>query len=150
MEHKLFIAQAKALIEDETDVIANLANISSLINMNLNNINWVGFYIYKDSELVLGPFQGKVACTRLKHGVGVCMHALEKRKITNVPNVDLFKGHVVCDSDSKSELVVPLYIDNKPFGVLDIDAPVLNRFTKEHETIFKELGEILEDRIKEL
>ena len=77
------------------------------------------------------------------------MHALENKKVTNVPNVDLFEGHVVCDSDSKSELVVPLYIDDEPFGVLDIDAPVLNRFTKEHEETFKTIGDILIAKIKE-
>lgn len=147
MKNNLLIEQVKAIIEDENDLIANLANISSVINMNLENINWVGFYLYKENQLVLGPFQGKVACTRLKHGEGVCMYALENKKTTNVEDVHQFEGHVVCDSASQSELVVPLYIDGEPFGVLDIDAPIKNRFTKDDEETFTEIGRIIEAKL---
>ncbi len=147
--HKLLIEQTAALIEDETDLIANLANIASLINMSYDNINWVGFYLYKDSELVLGPFQGKVACTRLKHGVGVCMKGLETNTTQNIADVHSFEGHVVCDAASKSELVVPIYIDSKPFGVLDIDAPIENRFSTDDQKMFEELVAVLIKRIYE-
>lgn len=148
MKDQLLINQVKAIIEDETDLIANLANISALINMNMEDINWVGFYLYKDNELVLGPFQGKVACTRLYHGQGVCMYALENKAVTNIADVHQFEGHVVCDSDSESELVVPLYKDGEAFGVLDIDAPIKNRFTKDDEETFKEIGLIIEENLK--
>lgn len=149
MEHTLLIKQVEALIKDESDLIANLANISALIKMSMPNLNWVGFYIYKDKELVLGPFQGKVACTRLFHGKGVCMHALENNKTTNIANVNDFAGHVVCDSDSKSELVVPLYIESKPFGVLDIDSPIFNRFSLEDELTMSQIGRLIEKKILE-
>lgn len=136
------LKQIKSIIEDETDLIANLANISAVINMNTEDINWVGFYLYKDDELVLGPFQGNVACTRLKEK-GVCIHALKTNTIQNIPDVNQFEGHVVCDANSKSELVIPIYINNQPFGVLDIDSPIYNRFTQEDENLFKEIVQLL-------
>ena len=146
--HKLMIDQVKAIIEDENDLIANLANVSAVINMNYENINWVGFYIYKDNELVLGPFQGKVACTRLFHGKGVCMKALETKTTQNIKDVHQFEGHVVCDADSKSELVVPLIIDDEVYGVLDIDAPVYERFSSEDQMAFETIGKIVSEKIK--
>lgn len=136
------LKQIKSIIEDETDLIANLANISAVINMNTEDINWVGFYLYKDDELVLGPFQGNVACTRLKEK-GVCIHALKTNTIQNIPDVNQFEGHVVCDANSKSELVIPIYINNQPFGVLDIDSPIYNRFTQEDEKMFYEIIQLL-------
>lgn len=136
------LKQIKSIIEDETDLIANLANISAVINMNTEDINWVGFYLYKDDELVLGPFQGNVACTRLKEK-GVCIHALKTNTIQNIPDVNQFEGHVVCDANSKSELVIPIYINNQPFAVLDIDSPIYNRFTQEDEKMFYEIIQLL-------
>lgn len=131
MNYDLLIKQALSLIEDESDIIANLANISALLNESLPDINWVGFYIYKEDQLVLGPFQGKVACTRLFPGKGVCMAALESNKTLNVPDVHAFPGHVACDSASNSELVVPIFINTIPYGVLDIDSPLHSRFSDE-------------------
>lgn len=145
--NNLLVEQIKSIIEDESDIIANLANISAIINMNYDNLNWVGFYIYKNNELVLGPFQGNVACTRLRHGVGVCMHALETNSTQNIPDVHQFKGHVVCDAASQSELVIPIYIDNKSWGVLDIDAPIKNRFSSDDEKTFEKVVSILINKI---
>lgn len=147
MDHKLLIQQVKAIIEDETDLIANLSNISSVIKMNMEDINWVGFYLYKDNHLVLGPFQGNVACTRLYPGKGVCSKAIETNTTQNIPNVHNFEGHVACDSASNSELVIPLYMDNKPFGVLDIDSPLLNRFNQQDQETFETIGRILEEAL---
>lgn len=147
MEHNLMIEQIKSILEDETDSIANMANVSSIIKMNLPDLNWVGFYLYKEDQLVLGPFQGNVACTRLYKGKGVCSKAIETNTIQNIPNVDDFPGHVVCDAASKSELVIPLYINSKPYGVLDIDAPVYNRFSQEDQDAFEAIGKILEQKL---
>lgn len=123
----------KSLIEDETDRIANLSNASSLLNYFLKDINWVGFYLYEESsnELVLGPFQGLPACVRIENGKGVCGTAFRGNDIFIVDNVNEFPGHIACDANSKSEIVVPLYKDGKGIGVLDIDAPIYDRFTEE-------------------
>ena len=123
----------KSLIEDETNRIANLSNSSSLLNFFLKDINWVGFYLYEEStnELVLGPFQGLPACVRIENGKGVCGTAFRGNDIFIVDNVNEFPGHIACDANSKSEIVVPLYKDGKGIGVLDIDAPIYDRFTEE-------------------
>lgn len=123
----------RSLIEDESDRIANLANASSLLNLFLKDINWVGFYLYEESsnELVLGPFQGLPACVRIENGKGVCGTAFRGNDIFIVDNVNEFPGHIACDANSKSEIVVPLYKDGKGIGVLDIDAPIYDRFTEE-------------------
>ncbi len=123
----------KSLIEDETDRIANLSNASSLLNYFLKDINWVGFYLYeeKTNELVLGPFQGLPACVRIENGKGVCGTAFRGNDIFIVDDVNEFPGHIACDANSKSEIVLPLYKDGKGIGVLDIDAPIYERFTEE-------------------
>lgn len=123
----------KSLIEDETDRIANLSNASSLLNYFLDDINWVGFYLYeeKTNELVLGPFQGLPACVRIENGKGVCGTAFRGNDIFIVDDVNEFPGHIACDANSKSEIVLPLYKDGKGIGVLDIDAPIYERFTEE-------------------
>lgn len=129
----------KSLIEDETNRIANLSNTSSLLNYFLKDINWVGFYLYEESsnELVLGPFQGLPACVRIENGKGVCGTAFRGNDIFIVDNVNEFPGHIACDANSKSEIVVPLYKDGKGIGVLDIDAPIYDRFTEEDRTGLK-------------
>ena len=126
--YTLILAQAIALFEDEQDWIANCANLSALLYDALPQINWVGFYYLKGNQLVLGPFQGKLACTRIDWGKGVCMAALMSQKTTNVANVHEFEGHIACDSASNSELVIPLILNGQAIGVLDIDAPIFNRF----------------------
>lgn len=108
--------------------LANLCNASSLLFLLMEDINWSGFYLYKNNELVLGPFQGKPACTHIKIGKGVCGTAAETRCTQLVRNVHEFPGHIACDSNSNSEIVVPMIAEGRLIGVLDIDSPILNRF----------------------
>ena len=117
-----------ALLSGERDWIANLANTAALLNAELPDINWVGFYLLKDGELVLGPFQGKPACVRIAIGKGVCGTAAQRRESIVVPNVHAFDGHIACDSASNSELVVPLIRGGEVRGVLDLDSPLFARF----------------------
>lgn len=135
----LLVKQLRALIQDESNLIANLSNVSALLNAHFDQINWVGFYLWddQDRELVLGPFQGKVACNRIPMGRGVCGSALQQQQTLIVPDVHAFAGHIACDSASRSEIVVPIIIDGQPFGVLDIDAPVTNRFTTEDQALLE-------------
>ena len=122
------IPQIESLVKDETDLIANLANVSAALKQTFKSFSWVGFYITKDDELVLGPFQGKVACTRIKIGKGVCGTSALKKETIIVPDVAKFPGHIYCDPDSKSEIVVPIIKNDKVLGVLDIDSYQLNNF----------------------
>ncbi|MGR6834062.1 GAF domain-containing protein [Aliivibrio wodanis] len=122
--------QALCLIEGETDLIANLANISALLNMELDDINWVGFYLFKDNELVLGPFQGKPACIRITVGKGVCGTAFSTETVQRVDDVHQFAGHIACDAESNSEIVIPFYKNGELVGVLDIDSPNIARFSE--------------------
>lgn len=118
-----------ALLDGEKDVIANLSNASALLNSYLKNINWVGFYLMKDGELVLGPFQGLPACVRIPVGRGVCGTAVAKQQTIVVEDVHAFPGHIACDAASKSEIVIPLTKNGTVFGVLDIDSPIEARFS---------------------
>ncbi len=118
----------QGLIYGEEDLIANLANASALLADTLQDINWAGFYLLKKGELVLGPFQGLPACIRIKVGQGVCGTAVEKDLPMVVDNVEEFPGHIACDANSKSEIVIPLHHEGKVVGVLDIDAPIVSRF----------------------
>ncbi len=140
--------QVEELIKGEKDLIANLSNISAAIMMSRKDLNWVGFYLYKDDHLVLGPFQGKPACIHLYPSKGVCSKALESKKTLNVKDVHQFPGHIACDSASNSELVVPIYIDGEAFGVLDLDSPYFNNFSKEDEEIMESIVELLVKNIK--
>ncbi|MGP1505213.1 histidine kinase [Eggerthia catenaformis] len=135
----LAIDQLRCLIENETDMITNMANISAYINDLLDDINWVGFYLYKDNMLVLGPFQGHVACNRIKPGQGVCGTSAKERKTIIVDDVHLFKGHIACDSQSQSEIVIPLIKNNQLLGVLDIDSPIKKRFTDKDQKLLEDL-----------
>lgn len=118
----------EGLISDECDWLAGISNACALLNQVLSNINWVGFYLWKGNELVLGPFQGKPACVRIKLGKGVCGTAAEKREVQVVEDVEQFPGHIACDSASKSEIVIPMIKNERLIGVLDIDSPVKARF----------------------
>jgi GAF domain-containing protein len=120
-----------ALLAGERDWIANLANTAAMMFSELEDINWVGFYLCKDGELVLGPFQGKPACVRIAIGKGVCGTAAKRRESVVVPNVHEFDGHIACDSMSNSELVVPLLRGDELLGVLDLDSPLFARFDEE-------------------
>lgn len=122
-------AQAHALLESETDLIANAANFSALVYDALDGLNWAGFYFYDGRELVVGPFQGKPACVRIALGKGVCGTAAQTREVQVVADVHAFPGHIACDSASQSEIVVPLVAaDGTLIGVWDVDSPLLNRF----------------------
>ncbi len=120
-----------ALVADERDAIANLANASALLFESLPDLNWAGFYLLKNGELVVGPFQGRPACVRIELGKGVCGTAAQQRKTIVVPNVHEFEGHIACDSASNSEIVVPMIRDGVLLGVLDVDSPKLGRFDDE-------------------
>lgn len=126
-QYQSLIPQIKALLEGEPDLIANLANVCAALKEQFKWF-WVGFYLVKDGELVLGPFQGPVACTRIGMGKGVCGAAWQQQKTLIVPNVDEFPGHIACSSLSKSEIVVPVFNGGKIVAVLDVDSELLERF----------------------
>lgn len=127
------VAQVRALLEGERDAIANFANTASLLYHSLPDLNWVGFYLLKDGELVVGPFQGKPACVRIALGKGVCGTAAARRAAVIVKNVHEFEGHIACDSASNSEIVLPLVRGNELIGVLDLDSPKFARFDSEDQ-----------------
>lgn len=126
--YKIMLVRLEGMLDSETDWLANLANASALIYENIGNINWAGFYLYKGGELVLGPFQGRKACTRIKMGRGVCGTAAERMETQLVKDVHNFPGHIACDAASNSEVVVPIEVEGKLVGVLDIDSPFVGRF----------------------
>ncbi|EGQ8528365.1 GAF domain-containing protein [Vibrio cholerae] len=129
-QYQRLTKQAVALLEGETNLIANLANLSALLNMELSELNWVGFYLMQENELVLGPFQGKPACVRIPVGRGVCGTAVAENKVQRVYDVHQFEGHIACDAASNSEIVIPFSINGKVAGVLDIDSPNIGRFSE--------------------
>lgn len=148
MQH--FLNSYEALIANEKNIIANLANTSAFLNEYLEKINWIGFYLWNDAEkqLILGPFQGKVACNRIDLGAGVCGSAYAEKKTLRIADVDLFPGHIVCDSASKSELVIPFWGQSGEIsGVLDIDSPIVGRFTEQDQVTLEEYVKILEKYI---
>ncbi len=149
MDKDLFLAQLSALVEDEEDLIANLANVSALLNEVIEDINWVGFYLIKNNQLVLGPFQGKVACVRIDIGKGVCGTAVLRRETIVVGDVHQFSGHIACDSESLSEIVVPIIVNNNVVGVLDIDSPSYNRFNTKDKDILEDVVKVIEKAVFE-
>jgi L-methionine (R)-S-oxide reductase len=136
------VEQANALFEGEHDYVANAANLSALLFHSLPYLNWAGFYFLKDEGLVLGPFQGKPACVRIAVGKGVCGTAARDKKSIVVPDVNAFPGHIVCDSDSKSEIVVPLIRFGKVIGVIDVDSPNLARFDDDDRRGLEALADV--------
>jgi GAF domain-containing protein len=136
--------QISSVIEGETDPVANMANCAALIFHSVPGLNWVGFYLLKGGDLVLGPFQGRAACVRIAFGRGVVGTAAEKRSVIRVADVNEFPGHIACDSASKSEIVVPLVSDDSHLlGVLDVDSPELDRFDAEDEAGLRAIGKII-------
>ena len=129
MDYKLLQSQMLALLADESDPLANTSNFVALLNSALDDINWLGVYVLRGNELVLGPFQGLPACVRIPVGKGVCGTAAEKLQTVRVEDVHQFAGHIACDAASRSELVVPLIIDGQLLAVLDIDSPSVGRFS---------------------
>jgi GAF domain-containing protein len=142
--YQLVHAQLKALLEDETHMLPNLSNTTALLNMALNDINWVGFYLIQDNELLLGPFQGKPACIHIPIGKGVCGTAVSEGKTMLVPDVHAFPGHIACDSASRSEIVIPIRNGDYIVGVLDIDSPIPQRFDESDREGLEKLVCILE------
>ncbi len=127
-QYEQLLEQARGLMHGERDRTANAANLSSLVFHALPDLNWVGFYFFDGTELVVGPFQGHPACVRIALGRGVCGTAAVTRQTQRIADVDAFPGHIPCDSASRSELVVPLYRGDQLVGVFDLDSPVLDRF----------------------
>ncbi|TNF45753.1 MAG: GAF domain-containing protein [Bacteroidetes bacterium] len=136
--YQSLLPQIKGLITGEGDLIANLANVSAALKQGLGFF-WVGFYIVKGEELVLGPFQGPIACTRIRSGKGVCGTSWAEKRTIVVPDVDAFPGHIACSSDSKSEIVVPLIKDSSVVAVLDVDSDSLNSFDSVDDKYLNEL-----------
>ena len=139
---ELLIEQVKAIVDKDLPLISNLSNASAVLNQ-LENINWCGFYIKQGDALYLGPFQGDVACTRIPLSKGVCGAAAREGKTLIVPNVNEFPGHIACSSLSKSEIVTPIIKDNEVKGVIDIDAPIFNRFDENDQKLLEEIAKIL-------
>lgn len=140
-------AMLASITEGVPYTMTNLANASALLNDSLEGINWVGFYIIKDGKLVLGPFQGKVACTIIPMGKGVCGTAAQTDSTQVVPDVHKFAGHIACDSASNSEIVVPMHRDGAVFGVLDIDSPLFDRFSEDDRQGLEKFVKTLEEAI---
>lgn len=147
VNYKLLVSQAESIIENVPYTVTNLANISALIYEELSDLNWAGFYLMRDGKLILGPFQGKLACTQIPIGKGVCGTAVAENKTMLVENVHEFPGHIACDSASNSEIVIPVRYDGEVIGVLDIDSPLVGRFTEEDKAGLEKLVSILEAHI---
>ena len=142
--YEMVAKQAAALVEDIPYEVANLANISALLWQEMEEINWAGFYKMTDGALVLGPFQGKPACVRIAVGRGVCGTAVAQDRVQLVYDVHQFPGHIACDCASNSEIVLPIHVGGKIWGVLDIDSPVVGRFTEEDQAGLELVVRVLE------
>lgn len=148
--YQLCVKQVEAMIAGEPNFLANISNISALLNQALTDINWVGFYLYEETsnQLVLGPFQGLPACIRIPLGRGVCGSAAVEQKTYLVQNVHDFPGHIACDAASNSEIVIPIVHDGKLLGVLDVDSPSLNRFDETDQQYLEQVVTILKASIQ--
>lgn len=146
--YDLLQKQLISLIEDESNLIAILSNTSALLNDHLDQVNWVGFYLIENNELILGPFQGHPACVHIQIGKGVCGTAVSNNETQVVKDVHQFPGHIACDANSNSEIVIPIHKDNKIIGVLDINAPIKSRFNDEDRKELEKVVSIIENQIK--
>lgn len=142
------LLQIKYIIDKDMPLVTNLSNVSALLN-KLDDINWCGFYLVQDDFLYLGPFQGDVACLKIPYGRGVCGTAFKEKKTVIVSNVNEFPGHIACSSLSKSEIVTPIIVDDKVKAVIDIDAPISDRFHDEDKEFLEKIAKILEDLFNE-
>lgn len=141
-DYDLLLEQCKAHIDNSLPFYSVLSNVSAVLNQ-LEDINWCGFYLVKDDTLYLGPFQGEVACTIIQKGKGVCGTSFQKGQTIIVPDVNKFPGHIACSSKSRSEIVTPIFKDNKVIGVIDIDAPIYDRFHEEEKNLLEEVAKNL-------
>jgi len=146
-QYILLVKQIKNLLVKEDNLITNLSNFTAALKQTFNKISWVGFYLYDGTKLYLGPFQGKVACTQIKIGSGVCGTAAQKLETIIVPDVDKFPGHIACDVESRSEIVVPIIKQDKLFGVLDLDSTEYNSFNETDKKYLEELVDYLSKEI---
>ena len=146
-QYILLVKQIKNLLVKEDNLVTNLSNFTAALKQTFNKISWVGFYLYDGSKLYLGPFQGKVACTQIKIGSGVCGTSAQNRETIIVPDVDKFPGHIACDVESRSEIVIPIIKRNKLFGVLDLDSTEYNSFNETDKKYLEELVDYLSKEI---
>lgn len=144
--HGSILRTVDHVTDSETDLIANMANVASILYHMLGDVNWVGFYLYKQDELVLGPFHGKPACIRIALGRGVCGTAAQDRRTVVVPDVEAFPGHIACDAASRSEVVVPMLRHGKLIGVLDADSPVADRFGPADVALLEQVAAVIMSR----
>lgn len=143
--YEILLTHLEYFLSSDDHLITTYSNLSAYLNYFLDNINWVGFYLYDGNELYLGPFQGLAACTKIKLGSGVCGTSAEQRKTLIVKDVHSFEGHIACDANSNSEIVVPIIKNNQLLGVLDIDSPIKNRFDEIDQTYLEEVIKKLVD-----
>lgn len=148
MDYESLVLQLKSLAEADADYVPFLSNASALLYDAMPNLNWAGFYLIKNGRLVLGPFQGKVACIHIPLGKGVCGTAVSENRTVRVANVHEFAGHIACDGASNSELVIPIRKDGIPVGVLDLDSPLLSRFTERDQAGLEQFVKALEQLIR--
>lgn len=146
-QYLLLVKQVKSLLRKEDNLITNLSNFTAALKQTFSKISWVGFYLYDGNKLYLGPFQGKVACTEIKIGSGVCGTSAKERRTIIVEDVDKFPGHIACDVDSRSEIVVPIFNEDKLFGVLDLDSTDYNSFDETDKKYLEELVNFLSKEI---
>ncbi|PHK50911.1 GAF domain-containing protein [Staphylococcus edaphicus] len=145
--YNLLQKQVSSLIEDESNLIAILSNVSAILNDSIDQINWVGFYLLENDELILGPFQGHPACVHIAIGKGVCGTAVTENQTQLVEDVNAFPGHIACDANSKSEIVIPLRKHNQVIGVLDIDSPINSRFNETDKNGLEQIVTIIENQL---
>ena len=146
----LFLEKANSLLRDNKAVITLLSNASALIYEEMDKLNWAGFYLLKGDTLLLGPFQGKVACTEIKIGKGVCGTCIKEDSTIIVDNVLECKNHIACDSNSRSEICIPIHINNELYGLLDIDSPICSRFSQNDKDYLEKLVKIIEENIEKI
>lgn len=150
MDYLLLKLQVKEMVKDEKYLITLLANTSALLYQSLSDLNWLGYYLYRDDQLILGPFQGKTACEIIPLDKGVCGKAARERKTVRVEDVHQFAGHIACDSASNSEIVLPLLVKGQLFGLLDIDSPEFGRFTQTDQQNLEDIVTVIEEKISQL
>lgn len=138
-KYRELVKQVKALLSRNDNLLSNLSNFTAALNQTFEKISWVGFYLFDGEKLYLGPFQGKVACTEIRIGNGVCGTAAKERKTVIVEDVEKFPGHIFCDADSKSEIVIPIIKDDTLYGVLDLDSTELNSFNETDKKYLEEM-----------
>lgn len=143
--NSLLVNQLAALTDGVPHLVTNLSNAAALLYDSLDSLNWAGFYLMRQGKLILGPFQGKPACTEIPVGKGVCGAAVAENKTQRVPNVHEFPGHIACDSASNSEIVIPIRVKDRVVGVLDIDSPLFDRFSQDDQTELEEFVRVLEE-----